>query len=1046
MSSKFPGQALGVLHGEDKKRNAEHFTEAANPAKRIHFAEFAVPPEPYGSSGGLNLFANKQHCNSKDVPNQPLAPAAEECAPTSPAENPMPAGSPEPTIEPTAEWTCPPIEPDELDIQIALRCETDEELLVWIGLEYEELYAVNCPVGTTIGQLTQAEAKIGCSDHLKAISAVGSELPVSSEVHNCQIVLFRLVKDHQGERCPLYRTEAGFPKLNHLQRTNALWHQQGWVAFDEMTFYMNSINRASNALTTDPLHLHDDPRDQSTIGKWILTAFQTAVDKNTDLTIGTACLWRHHWFPILAQFDGDQMNITTSSEAGRYVTDLLEKAFDSAPPTVIAPIQQRVVPTTWAADCGFQTLAFILKIVHGDHQQIPMPIQEAIEWRVLFAQHLRNYFRHNDMMDSPLGGAPEFARLHDLRNLLEEHGVDKNRSHGVAQHLVQTLGSAALQTILSAPRPWKDLKTRATQHKIQLVTSDELNRQIEQRQKEDKPFGKKATKSTTNKHKPSLQQELVLKADQIKLPEGIWQQSDGTKLAQLDAHQLQMKQRGIAIINFDDAQPYLQLTEPISAEGLALIILDQGSPMPDRCSKVTFPASYVATQEPMIISAFILQLGQMPVTRVMPSNPIAVNEVETAVYRCVVFRDQLAVDWTLIEQRPVKTILSLESLHGLESHQVLDVWDRQHLTKRCQKAKPDQAEIYSATLRVTMEGSAILEQANARLGLYVEPRAQTGRSPHEDYQVVWLPKKDFNETLITKQVTEVPTAIVRSGDRYGLRTLKKYAPAVHSQHRPEVSYLDSAKMKSYKLAPLPYGTTKANLQKVCAEWEWQARPSHASWPRGGQHWHCLDRPGHWIAQVLDVDHEPWWRSHPGDWKCQADEPSHSKPDHSSVPADFETYLTKQPASSDNTDRQVWPLEELWSMDQADFVKAHEYHFFQPASRPDWSQPWQEDFSRRSAGQASCPQRRCAHVCSVRNPFPAVGTASAIPHGWNAATLIQCMCFPAETKCAKPGFYTTEPAASSTSRRTKPALPVHPGQCHGRTNAAHWEAFCPRQGR
>ena len=531
MSSKFPGPALGVLHGEDKKRNAEHFTEAANPAKRIHCAEFAIPPEPYGLSGGLNLFANKQHCDSKDVPNQPLAPVAEECAPISPAENPMPAGSPEPTIEPTAEWTCPPFEPDELDIQIALRCETDEELLVWIGLEHEELYAVNCPLGTTIGQLTQAEANIGCSDHLKAISAVGSELLVSSEVHNCQIVFFRLVKDHQGERCPLYRIEAGFPKLNHLQRTKALWHQQGWVAFDEMTFYINSINRASNALTTEPLHLHDDPRDQSTIGNWILTAFQTAIDKNTDLTIGTACLWRHHWFPILAQFDGDQMNVTTSSEAGRYVTELLEKAFDSAPPTVIAPIQQRVVPTTWAADCGFQTLAFILKIVHGDHQLLPVPIQEAIEWRVLFAQHLRNYFRHNDMMDSPLGGAPDFARFHDLRNLLEEHGVDKNRSHGVAQHLVQTLGSAALQTILSAPRPWKDLKTRATQHKIQIVTSDELNRQIEKRQKEDKPFGKKATKSTTNKHKPSLQQELVLKADQIKLPEGIWQQSDGTKLA-----------------------------------------------------------------------------------------------------------------------------------------------------------------------------------------------------------------------------------------------------------------------------------------------------------------------------------------------------------------------------------------------------------------------------------------------------------------------------------------------------------------------------------
>ena len=493
--SLFPGSALGVLPECGEKRKSDFSDICPEGPKRLCPT---IPSEPYGINGGINLFANP-HAENK--PTEVTTPSTttgagetlpclegqdfpEAVAPTIEPTTSTTAGADEtlpcregqdlpeavtPTIDSTAEWTHPAVPKDELDIQIELRCESTEEVLVWIGIAGEDLTAVTCPIGSTVGQVTQAEANIGHTEHLKALTAVGSALSISSEVHDCQILVVRPVQ-HEGERCPLTRPGMQPPQLQHMPRTKALWHQQGWVAHDEMTFYLSSINRASQALTTDPLILHSDPRDQQALGSWILDAYNTAIDKDTDLTIGTACLWNNHWFPLLAQFDGERINLTTSTEAGTYIADLLDKAFDTAPPAIIAPLQQRVVPTTWPADCGFQTLAIILQAVHGDHQVVPMPVQEAIEWRVLFAQHLRNYFRHNDKMDSPLGGAPDFPRFHDLRSLLEEHGVDTSRSNGVTQQLFQTLGPATVHSVLNAPRPWKDLKIRATQHKIQLVS------------------------------------------------------------------------------------------------------------------------------------------------------------------------------------------------------------------------------------------------------------------------------------------------------------------------------------------------------------------------------------------------------------------------------------------------------------------------------------------------------------------------------------------------------------------------------------------------
>ena len=820
--------------------------------KRFHADHFQLAQDDnaYSAKGGLSAFINP---GTEDVSFAPAAAAA-----ITPAS---------PEVEPTQEWTFPAVSPDSLDMQILNRCQEPEELLtVWISHAGCEMYSVQCSHDTTVGQLAVAESKIlgpsmTCTD-IKTMTAVGADLPAYSQVYDRQIIVIRNISDGD-DRCPLHRCTPE-PSLRGMPRSIALWNQLGWIAFDEMTFYLTSVQVASQAKTTEPLHFNDNLDDAVIFGRWVIQAIGIAANAGTDIRVGTACLYRKHWFPLIAHVREDQTSFTTTHDAVPLITKMIQDSFNQAGtnPTV-GPVLPAVQPNVFPADCGFQSLAFVLQNVREGPQDFPMPSSEAIEWRILFAQYLRNMHLDIPIVSGlALGGAIDTQKHQELCRLLEQHGVAPSRSHAAATQLISAIGPQGIQALLKSPKPWKDLKTRANQCRppVQIVLAEELQKQIEKRQTENNPFGsKKNKKQKPQPRVPHPQPDVVIQADQIKLPDGIWQQSDQTLLKQISTHQVQLKQRGIAVMNFDEAQPYLQLQEAISPEGLAIIILDQpGVSLPEKCSRITFPASYVATQEPMIISAHILQLGKMPVTRMMPSNPLSVPEVATEVYRCVVFRDQFPLEWSSIENGPVKTILSLDSMQGIESSQVLDVWDRQYLTKNYQKARPDQAEMYSVTFRFTEAAAKIAKEANARLGVYTEPRAPHGKAPHADYKVIWLPRKGFSEAVIARQTTEVPTDIVRSADRFGLRTLQSNAPKVHNQHRPDVSYLDNATIRQYRLSPLPFGTTKDNLQKVCEEWQWKARPSHSVGIVGdstGLAWivHASEPPKYWMWAMTHGD-------------------------------------------------------------------------------------------------------------------------------------------------------------------------------------------------
>ena len=627
--------------------------------------------------------------------------------------------------------------------------------------------------------------------------------------------------------CPMTASYTLPPNLTHLCREAALWNQFGWVAEDEMAYYLWIFDREDHP-TTAPIFFFDRPDDSLTLGNWVMEAIEKTFQSGSTLRIGTACWRDNHWFPLVVRIcpDPNLMSFFVSEDQEDFLIDLLERAFGRDLDFELCSL---ALPQLFPCDCGFQTFASIRSILQEDLEFSITPA-EARRWRAGFASYVRS-----NGLDVPVshclrfGGTPEAVVKSDLSKLLEQHGVSQSRSNQVTLQLIASIGLTSLAATLSSPRPWADLKTKASACKppIRIVLAEELQSQIENRRKDGKPFGRKENKAKKPAKRSDPPPQIKLRSNQVSIPPGIFQQTDGTKVSQISLNQLHQKQMGIAVLNLSDAEPFLQLREPISSNGIAILLLDyHDAHLPPNHKLITCPASCTDTQEPMIITAALIQLGQQVISRYLPENRITVQQIETQVIRSILYRDQCQTAWTEIVAHPFKSILAIEGMTAIENSTILDVWDRQFLNKNFQRTQPESADMFAVTCRFTIEDAARALAANAQDGLYTEPRAQNGRQPCSDHKVVWLPKKNYAETVLAKQITEIDTAIVRAGDRYGLRVLASKVQAVHDQHRPGIAYLDTSQVKQYRVSPLPFGTTRQSLQQVIDQWKWNARPSH----------------------------------------------------------------------------------------------------------------------------------------------------------------------------------------------------------------------------
>ena len=96
--------------------------------------------------------------------------------------------------------------------------------------------------------------------------------------------------------------------------------------------------------------------------------------------------------------------------------------------------------------------------------------------------------------------------------------------------------------------------------------------QLADRVKHGQVIGKRNNRKTVAQAKAPI----VLRADNIAVPDAIFQQSDGVQIGQLTVNQIQSNAKGVVVVNLQDALPFFQLNEPVSSKRRCLI--DPGSP------------------------------------------------------------------------------------------------------------------------------------------------------------------------------------------------------------------------------------------------------------------------------------------------------------------------------------------------------------------------------------------------------------------------------------------------------------------------------------
>ena len=744
-------------------------------------------------------------------------------------------------LDPTAPWS----QPIEVERYVEKDFPTNGFLqgtvIIQVGIDFGPLTPRKVHL-LTVKHLLEAENKLH-NNHFTCTDILGREMPDDGIlIHNH---IFLLLSQDADIRC------LESVPMTSQDRLTQLWYQQGMIASDEMKFYLQQIKPEFPGISTTPVIFVCPASVDDQLRELIDQAIEICAAMSRPHAVSFACLLDGHWFPLHLWVDQEKAHVYTTPEGH-------EQLFDLATSFTHDGFEWHCIQikSEHDMDCGFQCLQWLKSMVYHSATVESMWGREMITLKHEFAAAI-----HDGLIPlggvNHLGGASEAAVRHGLVTILEQHGVATDRSIQCATSLIDKLGLQCIANIIGSKQAWRDLKARASQltPPFQIVLPSELQSSIDARIANKKTFGNKANKQSKP---PTASKTIRIRPDQIAVPEGIFH-AEKHPVSQISVSGIGNNRTGVAVVSIEEAVPFFALQAPISAGGLALIVLDhQDSRVPQCAEIVKFPAQCKLTDEPVLLTGALLQLGHQKVQRTLPERPISIEEIPTGVLRILVYRDQVTDDWDKFHAGPVRALREHTVFADVETQQIIDVWDRQFLDQQFKKSRSTQAFLFAVNLRLPQDVASRLMDLSATEGVYVEPRSDNGRSPCDKFAIVWMPKKSLSEVVLASQTASIKCWVVRNGLRYGLRVATADAAELHKIHRPDIDFIAGGDKNTFRLGPFPWGTTKQSLQKLFKEWNWQARvgqPSGQDSDNKGLFWSAVstESPSHWVFTLAHGD-------------------------------------------------------------------------------------------------------------------------------------------------------------------------------------------------
>ena len=445
------------------------------------------------------------------------------------------------------------------------------------------------------------------------------------------------------------------------------------------------------------------------------------------------------------------------------------------------------------------------------------------------------------------GGLSE-GQTSELRKILCERGVPENAVEDRLKASVEKIGPGPISKALQAANVWQALKAAgsAPGSLFRWIRPEELK--LHAQAKAHMQFGAAVSNAKARKQKSAKGPKPVLHVDPTALliaPDS-FTTKDGARLPQLAFTEVGPQSQGVAFCTPAQFQPFLQDYRPISVDALAII---STAPIPPEVvggapvTQIRFPAVYSPTQEAVLISGSLLQLGDDHVQ--LKASDTAMEDIEqpdTLVGRLSLYKDESDIPWGEVIKAPIRALLrhvpglqlcqdsackgDCQGFHAAVDESVdqllLDIWSRHFCRTDGSRVPAAQAELFQVLVRVPSSACRHLQKL-APVGIYFEPRAGEGAGPHPSYSVVWLPGKDKGQAAHALRTCDKALGLARLGHKYGLRTRDCDEEGVFKSFHPGSAFLKLKITSRWKLHPLPHGFQRKHVGQLLAKWGWHAR-------------------------------------------------------------------------------------------------------------------------------------------------------------------------------------------------------------------------------
>ena len=316
----------------------------------------------------------------------------------------------------------------------------------------------------TPGKVTVAEARLQTMPlPIAPRSLVATHLKLDQPLHAEQYVLLH-ENLPESAKCPFLCTKYSNKQMTlnlglPCSRLEALWRQQGWVAKDEMTYYLEATEYDDQGYPFPPAIFFNETDAKETAKEWL----EIGIDVHaTDKPWCSAAAVAAHWIPLIISHQGNVIQLMTTPE-GTCLIEPASQIAHSMGKTI--EVTQRILPEAFPGDCGFQAIAWLIANLNNFAVEA-MSASRAAQWRHLFVRELckrgtgYEIIHHLDIAGHKL----DAQELRQLADLLAQHGVWPERAADRANALANAIPASSIRNVIASPRPWQDLKAAETHH------------------------------------------------------------------------------------------------------------------------------------------------------------------------------------------------------------------------------------------------------------------------------------------------------------------------------------------------------------------------------------------------------------------------------------------------------------------------------------------------------------------------------------------------------------------------------------------------------